>query len=354
VDRALVRQRPPWAAFFAEPTNRPASSPLSDTPQGQGQGRFRPELARQARGLLRPPPFIVVGPELQAPPVRFCQRKWRLELFKALHLSTSLEAQGHCTTIKQAKENGRNSRESCRLGPSLEDVISRTSRDAQPRLPRLHRLGIQAFEPVLVRRQGHPHSPARLHGGSTADFDGDQNGPCHIPLSPESQVEAGSGAHASARATFFSPAHGFALSPSPSQDMGSRYLLPDQEQARRQGAKVRVFPVSADERQPRARSGARSGNCSLPSVSATRAKSLTWSLAYGQPGTLRTPSPVKMERQFIQTHRWPAVNFQFALCPSHMPFINGLCSRKRAFSKLVYYAYLRFVSKTPVVLLSIS
>jgi len=106
-----------------------------------------------------------------------------LELFKPF-IYHRLEQTGQCTTIKQAKKWWRCRNRWC--GTSLKKS-SRTTRAAEPR-PTLHRLGIQAFEPVLVEGKAIKIHPL-VCTAFNADFDGDQMA-VHIPLSPEAQIEA--------------------------------------------------------------------------------------------------------------------------------------------------------------------
>src|SRR5881398_3267654 len=193
--------------------NRPLKS-LSDTLKGK-QGRFRQNLLGK-RVDYSGRSVIIVGPELK---LNQCglPKKMALELFKPF-IYHKLEAQGHCTTIKQAKEMVE--QQESVVWDILEDVI-REHPVLLNRAPTLHRLGIQAFEPTLVEGKA-----IRIHPlvctAFNADFDGDQMA-VHIPLSPESQVEA-SVLMLSSR-NLFSPAHGLPLAV-PSQDMvlGIYYL----------------------------------------------------------------------------------------------------------------------------------
>src|SRR5229473_870501 len=159
--------------------NRPLKS-LSDTLKGK-QGRFRQNLLGK-RVDYSGRSVIVVGPELK---LHQCglPKKMALELFKPF-IYHRLEAQGHCTTIKQAKEMVE------QQDPVVWDILEEVIREHPVllnRAPTLHRLGIQAFEPVLVEGKA-----IRIHPlvctAFNADFDGDQMA-VHIPLSPEAQVE---------------------------------------------------------------------------------------------------------------------------------------------------------------------
>jgi DNA-directed RNA polymerase subunit beta' len=160
--------------------NRPLKS-LSDTLKGK-QGRFRQNLLGK-RVDYSGRSVIVVGPELK---LHQCglPKKMALELFKPF-IYNKLEVRGLVSTIKQAKEMVEQQR--AEVWDILEEVI-REHPVLLNRAPTLHRLGIQAFEPVLVEGKA-----IRIHPlvctAFNADFDGDQMA-VHIPLSPEAQIEA--------------------------------------------------------------------------------------------------------------------------------------------------------------------
>jgi DNA-directed RNA polymerase subunit beta' len=160
--------------------NRPLKS-LSGTLKGK-QGRFRQNLLGK-RVDYSGRSVIVVGPDLK---LHQCglPKKMALELFKPF-IYNQLEKQEFAATIKQAREMV--DRQDPIVWDILEDVI-REHPVLLNRAPTLHRLGIQAFEPVLVEGKA-----IRLHPlvctAFNADFDGDQMA-VHIPLSPEAQIEA--------------------------------------------------------------------------------------------------------------------------------------------------------------------
>jgi DNA-directed RNA polymerase subunit beta' len=160
--------------------NRPLKS-LSDTLKGK-QGRFRQNLLGK-RVDYSGRSVIVVGPELH---LHQCglPKKMALELFKPF-IYNQLEKQGHAATIKQAKEMVE--KQEPVVWDILEDVI-REHPVLLNRAPTLHRLGIQAFEPVLVEGKAIKIHPL-VCTAFNADFDGDQMA-VHIPLSPEAQIEA--------------------------------------------------------------------------------------------------------------------------------------------------------------------
>jgi DNA-directed RNA polymerase subunit beta' len=162
------------------PNKRPLKS-LSDMLKGK-QGRFRQNLLGK-RVDYSGRSVIVVGPELR---LNQCglPKKMALELFKPF-IFHKLEARGAATTIKSAKRLVEKER------PEVWDVLDEVIREHPVllnRAPTLHRLGIQAFDPVLVEGKA-----IRLHplvcAAFNADFDGDQMA-VHVPLSIEAQIEA--------------------------------------------------------------------------------------------------------------------------------------------------------------------
>src|SRR5512142_3222163 len=159
---------------------RPLKS-LSDMLKGK-QGRFRQNLLGK-RVDYSGRSVIVVGPELK---LHQCglPKKMALELFKPF-IYSRLDQTGHCTTIKQAKEMVE--QQDSIVWDILEEVI-KDHPVLLNRAPTLHRLGIQAFEPVLVEGKAIKIHPL-VCTAFNADFDGDQMA-VHIPLSPEAQVEA--------------------------------------------------------------------------------------------------------------------------------------------------------------------
>src|SRR6266699_499167 len=160
--------------------NRPLKS-LSDTLKGK-QGRFRQNLLGK-RVDYSGRSVIVVGPELK---LHQCglPKKMALELFKPF-IYNRLEQGGHCTTVKAEKEMVE--RQDSVVWDILEEVI-KDHPVLLNRAPTLHRLGIQAFEPVLVEGKAIKIHPL-VCTAFNADFDGDQMA-VHIPLSPEAQIEA--------------------------------------------------------------------------------------------------------------------------------------------------------------------
>ena len=159
---------------------RPLKS-LSDMLKGK-QGRFRQNLLGK-RVDYSGRSVIVVGPELK---LHQCglPKKMALELFKPFVYS-KLELYGMATTIKAAKRMVEKER------PEVWDILEEVIREHPVmlnRAPTLHRLGIQAFEPVLIEGKAIQLHPL-VCTAFNADFDGDQMA-VHVPLSLEAQLEA--------------------------------------------------------------------------------------------------------------------------------------------------------------------
>ena len=159
---------------------RPLKS-LSDMLKGK-QGRFRQNLLGK-RVDYSGRSVITVGPELK---LHQCglPKKMALELFKPF-IYSRLEAKGFSSTVKQAKKLVEKEK------PEVWDILDEVIREHPVllnRAPTLHRLGIQAFEPMLIEGKAiqlHPLVCAAFN----ADFDGDQMA-VHVPLSLEAQLEA--------------------------------------------------------------------------------------------------------------------------------------------------------------------
>ncbi len=191
---------------FTGPNKRPLRS-LSDMLKGK-QGRFRQNLLGK-RVDYSGRSVIVVGPTLK---LHQCglPKKMALELFKPF-VYNKLEEKGFATTIKQAKKLV--DQETVEVWDILSDVVKEHP-VLLNRAPTLHRLGIQAFEPVL-----HEGKAIQLHPlvctAFNADFDGDQMA-VHVPLSVEAQVEAR--VLMMSTNNILSPAHGKPII-NPSQDI---------------------------------------------------------------------------------------------------------------------------------------
>ncbi|HEY4951460.1 MAG TPA: DNA-directed RNA polymerase subunit beta' [Candidatus Acidoferrales bacterium] len=301
--------------------NRPLKS-LSDTLKGK-QGRFRQNLLGK-RVDYSGRSVIVVGPELK---LHQCglPKKMALELFKPF-IYHKLEAAGHCTTIKQAKELVE--AQEPVVWDILEDVI-REHPVLLNRAPTLHRLGIQAFEPVLVEGKA-----IRIHPlvctAFNADFDGDQMA-VHIPLSPEAQVEASVLMLSSHN--ILSPANGYPLAV-PTQDMvlGIYYMTKSKPQAKGEGRAFGspeevVMALEANEVE-----------LLTPIRMRYTGELIDLTNAYDDQDVSHT-EPVNLSKQFLHTTVGRVI-FNDHL-PTDMPFINGLL-KKKGVQALVQYCYLRF------------
>jgi DNA-directed RNA polymerase subunit beta' len=178
-------------------------------------GRFRQNLLGK-RVDYSGRSVIVVGPELK---LHQCglPKKMALELFKPF-IYNKLEERGYVTTIKSAKKMVEKEK------PEVWDVLEEVIREHPVmlnRAPTLHRLGIQAFEPVLIEGKAIQLHPL-VCTAFNADFDGDQMA-VHLPLSIESQVETR--VLMMSTNNILSPAHGKPIIV-PSQDMvlGTYYM----------------------------------------------------------------------------------------------------------------------------------
>ncbi len=162
-------------------TNRRPLKSLSDTLKGK-QGRFRQNLLGK-RVDYSGRTVITVGPNLR---LHQCglPKKMALELFKPF-VYYRLEQKGHVSTVKSAKKMVE--RDLPEVWDTLEDVV-REYPVLLNRAPTLHRLGIQAFEPILIEGKALQLHPL-VCTAFNADFDGDQMA-VHIPLSIEAQIEA--------------------------------------------------------------------------------------------------------------------------------------------------------------------
>ncbi|NLA57492.1 MAG: DNA-directed RNA polymerase subunit beta', partial [Firmicutes bacterium] len=162
------------------PGNRPLKS-LSDMLKGK-QGRFRQNLLGK-RVDYSGRSVIVIGPELK---MHQCglPKEMALELFKPFVMKRLVDL-GHAHNIKSAKRMVE------RVRPEVWDVLEEVIKEHPVllnRAPTLHRLGIQAFEPVLVEGRAIQIHPL-VCTAYNADFDGDQMA-VHVPLSAEAQAEA--------------------------------------------------------------------------------------------------------------------------------------------------------------------
>jgi DNA-directed RNA polymerase subunit beta' len=301
--------------------NRPLKS-LSDTLKGK-QGRFRQNLLGK-RVDYSGRSVIVVGPELK---LHQCglPKKMALELFKPF-IYHRLEQRGHCTTIKQAKELVE------QQDPVVWDILEEVIKDHPillNRAPTLHRLGIQAFEPVLVEGKAiklHPLTCTAFN----ADFDGDQMA-VHIPLSPEAQIEASTLMLASNN--ILSPAHGAPIAV-PTQDMvlGLYYLTKARPGTKGEG---RTFASTDD-----VLIALEMGEVETLSPIKLRYTGRVIDLikAFDNQNVIHT-EPIEFNKQYMDTTVGRVILND--VLPSQMPFINGLL-KKKGLSQLVQYCYLKY------------
>src|ERR1700744_3159853 len=301
--------------------NRPLKS-LSDTLKGK-QGRFRQNLLGK-RVDYSGRSVIVVGPELK---LHQCglPNKMALEFFKPFNYHR-LEQRGHCTTIKQAKELVE--QQDAVVWDILEEVI-KDHPILLNRAPTLHRLGIQAFEPVLVEGKAiklHPLTCTAFN----ADFDGDQMA-VHIPLSPEAQIEASTLMLSSNN--ILSPAHGAPIAV-PTQDMvlGLYYLTKARPGTKGEG---RTF-ASADDVLIALEMG--EVETLSPIKLRYTGRVIDLMKAFDSQNVIHT-EPIEFIKQYMDTTVGRVILND--VLPDDMPYINGLL-KKKGLSQLVQYCYLKF------------
>ena len=312
--------------------NRPLKS-LSDTLKGK-QGRFRQNLLGK-RVDYSGRSVIVVGPELK---LHQCglPKKMALELFKPF-IYSKLEERGLVTTIKQAKEMVEQHE------PEVWDILEEVTREHPVllnRAPTLHRLGIQAFEPVLVEGKA-----IRIHPlvctAFNADFDGDQMA-VHIPLAPEAQIEASVLMMSSKN--ILSPANGAPITV-PSQDivLGCYYLTMSKTGAKGEG---RVFGNADDVLLAK-----EAGEVETLSPIRLRVSGEMMDLTSNRVDQDVLYAEVKQVSNTIISTTVGRVIFNNAL-PEGVPFINGLL-KKKGLQQLVQYCYLRFGLEKTVSMLDV-
>ena len=310
--------------------NRPLKS-LSDTLKGK-QGRFRQNLLGK-RVDYSGRSVIVVGPELK---LHQCglPKKMALELFKPF-IYNKLEERGVITTIKQAKELVE------QQGPEVWDVLDEVIREHPVllnRAPTLHRLGIQAFEPVLVEGKA-----IRIHPlvctAFNADFDGDQMA-VHIPLAPEAQIEASVLMMASNN--ILNPSNGSPIAV-PSQDivLGCYYLTKSKAGAKGEG---RVFG-NVDDVQL----ALEAGELETLTPIRLRISGELLDLTVSRDDQDVIHSEVQQVDKKIISTTVGRVLFNNAL-PEEFPFVNGLL-KKKGLQLLVQYGYRRFGLEKTVMML---
>ncbi len=310
---------------------RPLKS-LSDALKGK-QGRFRQNLLGK-RVDYSGRSVIVVGPELQ---LHQCgvPKEMALELFKPF-IYHELEKKGLVTTIKMARELVE--QRTPEVWDALETVIKEHPVMLN-RAPTLHRLGIQAFEPVLVEGKA-----LRIHplvcAAYNADFDGDQMA-VHVPLSPMAQLEARVLMLASRN--ILSPASGKPLAV-PSQDMvlGIYYLTSERPLGK--GQRRKVF-ASLDEA---VLAHANDRADTLQPIEVVYTGNLLDMTVEADQQDLLHAEPQRVENFHLETTVGRAI--LNAALPPELPFVNAQL-KKGGLQSLVSFTYLRFGHEVTVRLL---
>ncbi len=309
--------------------NRPLKS-LSDTLKGK-QGRFRQNLLGK-RVDYSGRSVIVVGPELK---LHQCglPKKMALELFKPF-IYNKLEQEGFVSTIKAAKEMVEQQR------PEVWDFLEEVIKEHPVllnRAPTLHRLGIQAFEPVLIEGKAIKIHPL-VCTAFNADFDGDQMA-VHIPLSPKAQIEAQ--VLMLSTQNLLSPANGNPIVV-PTQDivLGVYYLTKEKHSGRGEG---RIFG-SVDEVMLALNSG------QIDLLSSIRLRHtgdlIDLTTVRDDQDVLRTEIQ-DVDGVLINTTAGRAI-FNDHL-PTGLPYINGLL-KKKGLGQLVQFCYLKFGNEKTVLM----
>jgi len=301
--------------------NRPLKS-LSDTLKGK-QGRFRQNLLGK-RVDYSGRSVIVVGPELK---LNQCglPKKMALELFKPF-IYNRLEQKGLVGTIKAAKEMVE--LQENEVWDALEEVIKEHP-VLLNRAPTLHRLGIQAFEPILVEGKAIKIHPL-VCTAFNADFDGDQMA-VHVPLSPKAQIE--SQVLMLSANNILSPANGRPLAV-PSQDLvlGCYYLTKEKAGAVGEGksfARPEDVIVALE---------AKAVELLTPIKVRLSGKVIDLTKQLNQQDVVHAEIE-DVENQLIETTVGRVI-FNMHL-PEVVPYINGLM-KKKALQELVNYVFINY------------
>jgi DNA-directed RNA polymerase subunit beta' len=301
--------------------NRRPLKSLSEALRGK-QGRFRQNLLGK-RVDYSGRSVIVVGPELK---LNQCglPKKMALELFKPF-IFHKLEKEGLVPSVKIAREWHEAER------PEVWDYLEEVVREHPillNRAPTLHRLGIQAFEPILIEGKAiqiHPLVCAAFN----ADFDGDQMA-VHIPLSVEAQIEAQT--LMLSTNNILSPAHGRPLT-IPSQDMvlGCYYLTLEKKGLKGEG---RIFS-SPEE----ALLALENKEISLQARVKLRFSGRFMNLAtYYDDQAVMTCPVTDIKNALVDTT--PGRIIFNNILPRELPYINGIL-RKKGLESLITYTYLK-------------
>jgi DNA-directed RNA polymerase subunit beta' len=301
--------------------NRRPLKSLSEALRGK-QGRFRQNLLGK-RVDYSGRSVIVVGPELK---LNQCglPKKMALELFKPF-IFHKLEKEGLVPSVKVAREWHEQER------PEVWDYLEEIVREHPillNRAPTLHRLGIQAFEPILVEGKAiqiHPLVCAAFN----ADFDGDQMA-VHVPLSVEAQVEAQT--LMLSTNNILSPAHGRPLT-IPSQDMvlGCYYLTLEMKGEKGEG---RIF-TSPEE----VLLALENKEVGLHARIKVRFKGSFMNLStYYDDQSVMTCPIAGVQKELVETT--PGRIIFNNILPKGIPFVNGML-KKKGLENLVFYTYLK-------------
>ncbi len=301
--------------------NRRPLKSLSEALRGK-QGRFRQNLLGK-RVDYSGRSVIVVGPELK---LNQCglPKKMALELFKPF-IFHKLEKEGLVPSVKVAREWHEQER------PEVWDFLEEVVKEHPillNRAPTLHRLGIQAFEPILIEGKAiqiHPLVCAAFN----ADFDGDQMA-VHVPLSVEAQIEAKT--LMLATQNILSPSNGQPLAV-PSQDMvlGCYYISLEKPGLKGQGRIFSTFDevLLAYENK----------TIDLQASIKVRFSGSFMNLSTYYDDQAVMICPVKeYDKQLIETT--PGRIIFNNILPDNVPFINGKL-KKKGLESLVYFVYLK-------------
>jgi len=301
--------------------NRRPLKSLSEALRGK-QGRFRQNLLGK-RVDYSGRSVVVVGPELK---LNQCglPKKMALELFKPF-IFHKLEKEGLVPSVKVAREWHEQER------PEVWDYLEEVVKEHPillNRAPTLHRLGIQAFEPILVEGKAIQIHPL-VCVAFNADFDGDQMA-VHIPLSVEAQIEAQT--LMLSTQNILSPAHGRPLA-IPSQDMvlGCYYLTLAKKGMKGEG---RIFSSKEEVLLAMENKG-----ISLHARVKLRFSGpfMNLSAFYDDQAVLNCPV-AELKNQLVETT--PGRIIFNSILPKEIPFVSGMLKRK-GLESLVYYTYLK-------------
>ncbi len=307
--------------------NRPLKS-LSDTLKGK-QGRFRQNLLGK-RVDYSGRSVIVIGPDLA---LNECglPKKMALELFKPF-IYQKLEERGLVATIKAAKELVD------AQVPEVFDVLEEVIQEHPVllnRAPTLHRLGVQAFQPVLVEGKAIKIHPL-VCTAFNADFDGDQMA-VHVPLSPRSQIEAK--VLMMSTENLLSPAHGRPIA-IPTQDivLGGYYITKARRGTRGEG---RLFGDTDEVSLAR-----ETGEVETQTPIRLRYSGAFIDLTKAADDQDVVHADIEHVTNRVIDTTVGRVLFKQAM-PDEMPFINGVL-KKRGLGQVVNYCFIHFGNELTV------